>query len=138
MEILKTRDDNLFISAPAEVPALRSSYVDLQELVEALGLYFSGQLDNVDNFLERLWMPPQFLIPGKQLLSVLDSDTLSAALKALPLEYSAAIRAYWSDDSASYQVMVRSLPPGMRLLDLHSYYLTEAIQRLAKEVHKLL
>jgi hypothetical protein len=114
------------------------SFINLEELVIALEQYFNGTLDDVDEYLSRLWMPVEKLIPDRTLLSVLDSSLMREALMELPLEYRAAIRAYWGDSSVGYRQLADVLPPGIKLVDLHSIYLTEAINQLARILYQKL
>jgi len=63
--------------------------IDLEELAEALAQYYAGALDMVD--ATRVNAPLSELVPGKPLLSVLESSDICAALKLIGANAEAAI-----------------------------------------------
>ena len=65
--------------------------IDLEELAEALAQYYAGALDMVD--ATRVNAPLSELVPGKPLLSVLESSDICAALKLIGANAEAAIMA---------------------------------------------
>lgn len=75
----------------------RQGYTDMVELDECLKAFYDGTLDNVDD-LSRLWMPLEQLIPGKRLLSQLDSDTLRRCIYQLDELHRTAIAHRWEPE----------------------------------------
>jgi hypothetical protein len=67
-----------------------SAYVDLQELDEALELFFAGTLDYVDP--SRVNLPLEELVRGKPLISQLESKDIKWALTELSLPDRMAIK----------------------------------------------
>lgn len=67
------------------------AYVDLQELDEALELFFAGHLDEVSS--ERVNLPLEQLVAGKPLISQLESSDIEKALGRLPVADRFVIRA---------------------------------------------
>lgn len=76
---------------------LKQGYADILELAECLDAFYNGHLDDVPD-LTRLWMPCDRLIPGKRLLSVLDSDLMRRCLYRLPETYSTAISYHYEQN----------------------------------------
>lgn len=71
--------------------------IDLEELSDCLELFYHGDLDWVpDNCLTHLSGAAWELIPGRPLESVLDNDTMAAALSRMPLQAASDIAAYWA------------------------------------------
>lgn len=103
-----------------ERAAEKSSYVDLDELDEALGLYYLGLLDEVN--VANANDPLRELVPGKTLISQLDQADMSAALEQL--------------DVVDYYILesckrFNYIPTGD-----HSYL--QSLEHLAAEVLKIL
>lgn len=65
----------------------KQSYVSISDLRYCLGLYFSNELDSVDSYIERLYLPPYQLNPHNSLFGQIDSSTLTDALDGLPEDY---------------------------------------------------
>ena len=114
-------------------------FIDLAELVEAVELYYAGQLDRVDEqYFSRLYLNDWELIPGKSLLSVLDTATLRRCLMGISLEHRTVLNSYYGDTVAANTQMSKWCPPGMRLADYQSFLLPNAINELAFVVHHIL
>lgn len=114
-------------------------YVDLRELVEAIELYYSGQLDRVDEqYYSRLYLNDWELIPGKTLLSVLDTATLRECLYQLDPIHRCVLNSYFGDSSVANVQLSKAVPPGMWLIDYQSFLLPHAINALAYIVHEWL
>lgn len=72
--------------------AAPTGYLNLPDFEEVLERYFSGSLDDdgaID--LTRLYLPLSQLIPGKPLLSQIDSEMIDSALAKLPDLFAVAI-----------------------------------------------
>lgn len=122
-----------------EPPARPCPFINLNELLRCLSLYFEGTLDEVDEaFFERLYLPLEQLIPHSSLESQLDSDMMTQALSQLPELYRAAIKVEYLDDPESHQLIAHYLAPGYMLIELESYLLTHAINQLADTIHRML
>lgn len=138
MELLIQKLENAYVSAPNSygAEATPSSYVDLRELWGCLQDYFNESLDDVDEHLNRLWMPLDQLIPGRPLASQLDSATMRRAILLLPTESRLALYACFQN--TGYNQLAKLCPPGMTLIDLHSFYLSEAVTQLGAIVKTML
>lgn len=62
---------------------LETSYIDLYDLIEVLRDYFTGQLDKMEPYLSRLYLPPRLAHPFNTLWGQLDNDTITDCLKEL-------------------------------------------------------
>ena len=83
-------------------PVKTRSSVDLKELEECIIDFFNGTLDVVpDEYLQRLWMNANQLIPGHPLLSVIDQDTMREALGTLELDHRLVLKAYYGENQAA-------------------------------------
>ena len=67
-----------------------SAYLDLNELVQALDLYYAGQLNNVEP--ENCWRPLRNLVPSSTLISQITQEDMANALDNLGLEETQALR----------------------------------------------
>lgn len=83
-----------YIEAEPEPSLIKTSYVDTEELVECLELFFKGQLDYVsDEYFINLWKPSvRDLIPGKSLVSQLDQTLMGECLNKLTKTHQALIK----------------------------------------------
>lgn len=118
----------------------RQGYTDLIELDECLQAFYENRLDNVED-LTRLWMPLEQLIPGKRLLSQLDSDTMRHCLYQLSeLERSAIAHRYEPDCPELLQTManyfVRSQSPNFAHFCNEAY--TNGLVALAIRIYAIL
>jgi hypothetical protein len=108
-------------------------------LLKGYSFNSNGQLDRVSKeYYSRLYLNDWELIPGKTLLSVLDSATLRRALMEISLEHRTVINAYFGDHVVANVQTAKWLSPGMRLADYQSFLLPNAINALAFVVHRLL
>lgn len=123
-----------YLLEPYVKPALNTSYVDLDELDECLDAYFKGTLNDVpDEYLQRLWMEPEQLIPGSVLMSILDHETMANSLWKLDVEHRMVIKAHYGRDSVA-QVQLDNFSNWQG----QSQLLVEAISGLANIIHELL
>ncbi|MBD2196603.1 MULTISPECIES: hypothetical protein [Calothrix] len=85
---------------------IKTSYINPGDLLHCLQLYYANQLDDVDEFMSRLYLPESQLNPSNSLYGQLDSPTLTKALNRLPEHYRAAIKLYNvpnNEDSSTLQ-----------------------------------
>ncbi len=137
LETQKLKD--AFISAVEPIETQLCPFINLRELEEAIVLYYAGDLDYVaEEYFQRLYMDAKDLIPGKTLLSVLDSATLRRCLMEIPLEHRTVLNAYYGDAVAANVQMGKWCPPGMRLCEYQSYLLPNAINALAFVIHQMM
>lgn len=109
-------------------------YVSLAELEQCLIDYYQGTLDQVpDEFLNRLWLPLEQLLPGRPLSSQLDSKTMALALSRLDSEHRLILRSYYGREIEA-QVQLESFTNTLGRFEL----LGESIEALAEQVFKLL
>lgn len=73
---------------------IKTSYVDIEELQEALDLYYDGQLDYVNPIYAMNDLND--LVPGKTLISVLEESDIELALNRLPFNAACYIEAFHS------------------------------------------
>jgi hypothetical protein len=72
--------------------AVPTGYLNLPDFEEVLERYFAGNLDDDSSIdLTRLYLPLSQLIPGKPLLSQVDSQMMDTALAELPDLFAVAI-----------------------------------------------
>jgi hypothetical protein len=76
---------------PEQVSILTDSYIDTDDLKEVLEAYFANDLDNVDAYLDRLYMEPSKLHPTNTLWGQVDSDIIRGLISKLPPVYRAAL-----------------------------------------------
>ncbi|MBD2168050.1 hypothetical protein H6G04_27065 [Calothrix membranacea FACHB-236] len=81
----------LYVNAPIVEPVIKTGYIDFSDLRYCLSLYYKGLLDDVDNYLTRIYMQPRDLCPGNSLYGLLDTELMEEALSSLPEDYEAVI-----------------------------------------------
>ncbi|MDZ7922500.1 MAG: hypothetical protein U5M23_00250 [Marinagarivorans sp.] len=84
----------------SDAQSWRYHCIDLQELAEALQLHFDGTLNYVDPW--RVNEPLTLIVPGKPLLSVLESAEIDIALNAIALLDRIALETMHSFDTKIY------------------------------------
>jgi hypothetical protein len=117
------------------------SYVDLQDMVSCLDLYFSNLLDDVDQYLDRLYLPSREMSKSNSLFGQLDQDTLKLAIESLPEEHRLAIVINFlpsQEVSEKLQHLYVHSETVLRFDDGLTNLYSEGLQELAEEVRTLL
>ncbi|AFY48992.1 hypothetical protein Nos7524_3192 [Nostoc sp. PCC 7524] len=90
--------DKLYLPCYDNTKTRKTGYVDIYDLLKCLRLYYLGQLDNVDDFLDRFYLPPHLLDPNNTLFGKLDTNTLQKALSKLSDLDQAAIELHYTSN----------------------------------------
>lgn len=132
--------DNAFVWVKQERVECQG-YADMVELGECLDALHQGTLDEVPD-LTRLWMPLEQLIPGKRLMSQLDSSTLRRCLYQISELARTAIAFHWEpEDSELLQTMAHHFVHSQTSENFSQFCAnahTDALVELALLVYKVL
>lgn len=137
----KPGQPKLYVDAPIVEPVIKTGYIDFSDLRYCLGLYYAGKLDDVDNYLNRIYLHPRDLCPGNSLYGLVDSQLMEEALSSLPEDYEAVIQInYIQSPSASellqhyYAHSVTPQPFATWIEDLYC----DAIHELTEQLRMLI
>ncbi|MFN6486282.1 MULTISPECIES: hypothetical protein [unclassified Nostoc] len=118
-----------------------TSYIDSTNLEECLELFFSGEFDNVDQYIPHLYKDLSELKPGNSLFGKLDSADLELALWTLGTLHRAAIEFHFIGNETSWLILRHNYLHSNQQGTLESWmtvtYL-EALELLSSEVMKLI
>nr|WP_322686620.1 hypothetical protein [Nostoc sp. DedQUE07]MDZ8133241.1 hypothetical protein [Nostoc sp. DedQUE07] len=84
---------------------LLTSYIDTANLGECLQLFFEGELDNIDQYLPRIYKDSSELKPGNSLFGQIDSDELESAIWGLSSLHRAAIEYHFTASEKSWLIL---------------------------------
>lgn len=82
-----------------------TSYIDADDLKECLDKFFKGELDNIEPYIDRLYMNPIHLHPSNTLFGQLDSNTLLKCLNQLSDKHRAAIEYHYLESDKSKLIL---------------------------------
>ncbi|MEH1966744.1 hypothetical protein [Nostoc sp.] len=120
---------------------LLTSYIDTASLEECLELFFSGEFDNVDQYIPRLYKDLSEMKPGNSLFGQLDFADLELALWGLDSLNRAAIEFHFVGSEASWLILRKNYLHNNQQGSIESWvgaiYL-EALELLSAEVMKLI
>ncbi|MGV0103984.1 Nuclear transport factor 2 family protein [Nostoc sp. DSM 114160] len=118
-----------------------TSYIDTNNLEECLELYFEGELDNIDQYLPRIYKDLSELKPGNSLYGQIDSDELSKAIWSLGKLHRAILEYHFLASEKSWLIVRHEYFQDMQQTSLDSWLSTtylEALDLLSCEIRELL
>lgn len=124
-----------------DLPAIKTSYIDAYNLLHCLKLYYLNELDNIDEFLDRLYLPESQLNPSNSLFGQLDSTTMNKALNQLPEHYQLSLKLYHvpnSEDSSKIQHYYNYSDSDLKFAEWVGDLYIQAFIALAEEVKRLI
>jgi hypothetical protein len=120
---------------------LLTSYINTPDLEECLDLFFQGELDNVDQYLPRLYKDSSELKPGNSLYGQIDSDELEKAIWGLCKLHRAVLEYHFLATEKSWLIVRREYFQDKQQTSLDSWLGTtylESLELLSLEVMDLI
>ncbi|MDZ8259463.1 hypothetical protein [Nostoc sp. ChiQUE01b] len=120
---------------------LLTSYIDTANLEECLQLFFEGELDNIDQYLPRIYKDSSELKPGNSLFGQIDSDELESAIWGLGKLHRAILEYHFTASEKSWLIVRHEYFQDKQQTSLDSWLGTtylEALELLSFEAMKLI
>ncbi|BAY23727.1 hypothetical protein NIES2100_35190 [Calothrix sp. NIES-2100] len=122
-------------------PSRKNGYVDISDLKYCLHLFYSGGLDDVDDYLSRLYLPPRDLDPTNSLFGLLDTQTVEEALSSISEDYQSVIEVEFTQNPTASERLqhfyVQSLTP-LTFAEWVDHLFTDAIYELSHQIRALI
>ncbi|MEH2093985.1 hypothetical protein [Nostoc sp.] len=118
-----------------------TSYIDSNNFEECLELFFQNELDNVDQYLPRIYKDASELKPGNSLFGQIDSDELEKAIWSLDRLHRAILEYHFLATEKSWLIVRHEYFQDRQQTSIDSWIGTaylEALELLSSEVMELI